>query len=247
MTVVKRSAQSRCLSQPYRKLTVNLPRFKLVLPLYHLPLRAIKLTPGGCQCAYYARAKTIPLHGHVYEMPLAFQGTARLRHRIPTLSHSRKMRNRCRPRCESVGFTAVRKVSALCRQLLHRAPAMIAWAVLLDEHQMELDASGSHQSPLESFRIIIASYTDAKDMPPPPMPSNLDPTSSSPCVITSKLISLPSFSSITLPDPQASPSPSTPFTNLSLLSYRSLRPLLPMQNPAGQCRWMWTRILAIPA
>jgi hypothetical protein len=57
------------------------------------------------------------------------------------------------------------------------------------------------------------------------MPANLDPTTvssiplpSSPCVFTSKLISLPSFSSTPLPDPQASPSPSTPFANLSLLS-----------------------------
>jgi uncharacterized protein len=62
-------------------------------------------------------------------------------------------------------------------------------------------------------------------MPPPPMPANLDPTTvssipppSSPRVFTSKLISLPSFSSTPLPDPQASPSPSTPFANLSLLS-----------------------------
>jgi uncharacterized protein len=57
------------------------------------------------------------------------------------------------------------------------------------------------------------------------MPASLDPTTvssiplpSSPCVFTSKLISLPSFSSTPLPDPQASPSPSTPFANLSLLS-----------------------------
>src|SRR5579863_6905305 len=62
-------------------------------------------------------------------------------------------------------------------------------------------------------------------MPPPPMPANLDPTTvssipppSSPRVFTSKLISLPSFSSTPLSDPQASPSPSTPFANLSLLS-----------------------------
>ena len=64
-----------------------------------------------------------------------------------------------------------------------------------------------------------------KDMPPPPMPANLDPTTvssipppNSPRVFTSKLVSLPSFSSAALPDPQASPSPSTPFANLSLLS-----------------------------
>jgi hypothetical protein len=62
-------------------------------------------------------------------------------------------------------------------------------------------------------------------MPPPPMPANLDPTTvssiplpNSPRVFTSKLISLSSFSSAPLPDPQASPSPSTPFANLSLLS-----------------------------
>ena len=55
-------------------------------------------------------------------------------------------------------------------------------------------------------------------MPPPPMPANLDPTTvssiplpSPPRVVTSKLSSLPS-------DPPASPSPSTPFANLSLLS-----------------------------
>ena len=59
-------------------------------------------------------------------------------------------------------------------------------------------------------------------MPPPPMPANLDPTTvssiphpNSPRVFTNKL---PSFSSTALPDPQASPSPSTPFANLSLLS-----------------------------
>ena len=62
-------------------------------------------------------------------------------------------------------------------------------------------------------------------MPPPPMPANLDPTTvssipppNSPRVFTNKLVSLPSSSSAALPDPQASPSPSTPFANLSLLS-----------------------------
>ena len=62
-------------------------------------------------------------------------------------------------------------------------------------------------------------------MPPPPMPANLDPTtvsshlpSSSPHVFTSKLLSLPSLSGAQTSDPPASPSSSTPFANLSLLS-----------------------------
>src|SRR5712672_2734917 len=62
-------------------------------------------------------------------------------------------------------------------------------------------------------------------MPPPPMPASLDPTtissipqSNSPRIFTSKLSSFPSSSGSQLPDPQASPSPSTPFANLSLLS-----------------------------
>ncbi|KAI9463916.1 hypothetical protein F5148DRAFT_1000135 [Russula earlei] len=78
---------------------------------------------------------------------------------------------------------------------------------VLDEGQMGLESS------------------DAKDMPPPPMPANLDPTTvssiplpNSPRVFTSKLSSLSPFSSAQLPSPQASPSPSTPFANLSLLS-----------------------------
>lgn len=59
-------------------------------------------------------------------------------------------------------------------------------------------------------------------MPPPPMPANLDPTTvlsipppSSPRIFTGKLSSFPTAQ---LPDPQALPSPSTPFANLSLLS-----------------------------
>ncbi|KAI0296780.1 hypothetical protein B0F90DRAFT_1010393 [Multifurca ochricompacta] len=67
--------------------------------------------------------------------------------------------------------------------------------------------------------------TDAKEMPPPPMPANLDPTtvlsiplSNSPRIFTSKLSSLPPFLGTQVSDPQASPSPSTPFANLSLLS-----------------------------
>ncbi|KAF8261837.1 hypothetical protein EI94DRAFT_1745077 [Lactarius quietus] len=79
----------------------------------------------------------------------------------------------------------------------------ISLGSVLDEGQMEVDL-------------------DTKDMPPPPMPANLDPTtvssiapSSSPRVFTGKLSSLPLLSGA---DPPASPSPSTPFANLSLLS-----------------------------
>ena len=68
-------------------------------------------------------------------------------------------------------------------------------------------------------------FSDTKDMPPPPMPANLDPTtvssiplSTSPRVLISKLSSLPSLSGTQTSDPPASPSPSTPFANLSLLS-----------------------------
>ncbi|KAH8989042.1 hypothetical protein EDB86DRAFT_2008934 [Lactarius hatsudake] len=82
----------------------------------------------------------------------------------------------------------------------------ISLGSVLDEGQMEVDLVSS----------------DTKDMPPPPMPANLDPTtvssiphSSSPRVLTSNLSSL---SSAQTPDLLASPSPSTPFANLSLLS-----------------------------
>ncbi|KAN0129448.1 hypothetical protein V8E53_012780 [Lactarius tabidus] len=90
----------------------------------------------------------------------------------------------------------------------------ISLGSVLDEGQMDVD---------------LVSSADTKDMPPPPMPANLDPTTvssippctTSPRVITSKLSPLPSLSgpgtAQTL-DPPASPSPSTPFANLSLLS-----------------------------
>ncbi|KAI9431166.1 hypothetical protein H4582DRAFT_1318458 [Lactarius indigo] len=82
----------------------------------------------------------------------------------------------------------------------------ISLGSVLDEGQMEVDLVSS----------------DTKDMPPPPMPANLDPTTvssiphpSSPRVLTSNLSSL---SSTQTSDLLASPSPSTPFANLSLLS-----------------------------
>ncbi|KAH9060640.1 hypothetical protein EDB87DRAFT_570726 [Lactarius vividus] len=81
----------------------------------------------------------------------------------------------------------------------------ISLGSVLDEGQMEVDLVSS----------------DTKDMPPPPMPANLDPTtvsstcSSSPRVLTSNLSSL---SSAQTPDLLASLSPSTSFVNLSLLS-----------------------------
>ncbi|KAI0248958.1 hypothetical protein BJV78DRAFT_1363231 [Lactifluus subvellereus] len=83
----------------------------------------------------------------------------------------------------------------------------VSLASVLDEGQIELGSS------------------DAKDMPPPPMPANLDPTTvlsipppSSPRIFTGKLSSFPSLPTAQLPDPQALSSPSTPFANLSLLS-----------------------------
>ncbi|KAH9966323.1 hypothetical protein BGW80DRAFT_733577 [Lactifluus volemus] len=79
-------------------------------------------------------------------------------------------------------------------------------------------------SVLDDGQVELGS-SDAKDMPPPPMPANLDPTTvssiphpSSPRVFTGKLSSLSPFSGAQIPDPQAVHSPSTPFANLSLLS-----------------------------
>ncbi|KAI0053958.1 hypothetical protein FA95DRAFT_1507405 [Auriscalpium vulgare] len=79
-------------------------------------------------------------------------------------------------------------------------------------------------SEVDEMDIDRIPSLDSKDMPPPPMPATLDPTtisSISSVAPTSpspriSISNLPSFSSSH--QPQASPSPSTPFAKLSLLS-----------------------------
>ncbi|KAI0262820.1 hypothetical protein BC834DRAFT_971881 [Gloeopeniophorella convolvens] len=87
----------------------------------------------------------------------------------------------------------------------------ISLGSVMDEGQMEVDT------------VTL----NTKEMPPPPMPADLDPTTissiphpPSPRVFTGKLSSssLPTLPNTQVPDVHASPSPSTPFANLSLLS-----------------------------
>ena len=63
------------------------------------------------------------------EIPLASRCTARHHPRPQTriLSLSQRTKSKCRPRCESAGFTAVWKVYQLPHQFLPQAVAMSVW------------------------------------------------------------------------------------------------------------------------